>query len=80
MEFKVTIWLIGNGKVDPWYLWVYGSKETAIEEKLNARVQSSVIHCRCLIHFFHNSTQLPLKTCCFSSNLKLSPYHLTEAY
>jgi hypothetical protein len=52
MEFKVTIWLIGSGKVDPWYLWVYGSKETAIEEKLNARVQSSVIHCRCLIHFF----------------------------
>jgi hypothetical protein len=38
-------------------------------------VQNAVLYCGYLIIFPHNTTQLPLKTCCLSTNLKCSLYH-----
>jgi hypothetical protein len=34
-----------------------------------------MLNCRCLTHFSHNATQLPLKTGHLSTNLKFSLYH-----
>jgi hypothetical protein len=75
-----SVWSFEDA-VDPWYWRVCGSKETVVEENLwmlGMQRFSTVL--RCLAHFSHNATQLPLKTCCLSTHLKFSVDHFNYAH
>jgi hypothetical protein len=57
-------------------LWFQGDHPR--RKTMNARnAQSSALCCGCLIHFSLSTVQFLLKTCCLSTNLNLSLYHLS---
>jgi hypothetical protein len=77
----LSIWHSYTG--DPWHLWVCGSKETTLEEKLGMLRKCSVQYFTGNAWFIFPimpTTQLLLKTCCLSTNLKISLYHLNWAH